>query len=114
VLLQIASVISGIGFLVYGYQCLSSQFMKAEFARFKVPHYRTLTGVLEILGGIGVLLGVRLPILGIAAASGLALLMALGVVARIRVGDGLVQCSPALFFCILNGGIAVLHAGVQG
>ncbi|NDG85044.1 MAG: hypothetical protein EBX52_08415 [Proteobacteria bacterium] len=109
-ILQIASVISGVGFLVYGYQCLFSQFMESEFVRFKVPHYRTLTGILEILGGIGVLAGLSVPVLGIAAASGLALLMALGVATRIRVGDGFVQYSPALFFCILNGMIAVLHA----
>ena len=83
--------------------------MKAEFIRFKVPQYRTLTGLLEILGGLGVLLGLHLPVLGILASTGLALLMVLGVVARVRVGDGWIQCLPALFFGILNGIIAILH-----
>jgi len=109
VILQISSCVSGLGFLVYGYQCLTSQFMKEEFVRFKVPQYRTLTGILEILGGIGVLVGLQFPLLGILASIGLSLLMGLGVVARIRVGDGWVQCSPAFFFCILNAMIAVLH-----
>jgi uncharacterized membrane protein YkgB len=83
--------------------------MKAEFARFQVPQYRTLTGVLEILGGLGVLIGIWVPMLGVLGSMGLALLMGLGVLARIRVQDGMLQCLPALFFCILNGVITVLH-----
>ena len=108
-MLQVASVVSGLGFLVYGCQCLVSRFMKAEFVRFKVPQYRILTGILEILGGFGVLCGLTFPVLGILASSGLAILMGLRVVTRIRVGDRLLQCAPALFFCILNGVIAFLH-----
>ncbi|MBU6152831.1 MAG: DoxX family protein [Bdellovibrionales bacterium] len=107
--LQIASWISGLGFLVYGYQCLRSPFMYAEFERFQVPHYRTLTGVLEILGGLGVLLGLIFPWIGMLASLGLCILMFLGVVTRIKIKDSPIQCLSAAFFCLINGWIAVLH-----
>lgn len=107
--LQIASVVSGLGFLIYGYQCLRSSFMVAEFERFRVPKYRTLTGVLEILGGLGVLVGLMMPLIGMLSALGLCLLMLLGVVTRIKIKDSLIQCLPAAFFCGLNGWIAALH-----
>ena len=83
--------------------------MKQEFERFKVPQFRTLTGVLEILGGLGVILGIYFPAIGILASLGLCLLMGLGVVTRIKIKDTWLQCFPALFFCLLNGVIAFLH-----
>ena len=108
-ILNAASLISGIGFLLYGYQCLRSPFMKLEFERFKVPQFRVLTGILEVLGGLGVIIGIMFPIIGIFASLGLCLLMALGVVTRIKIKDTWIQCFPALFFCLLNGLIALLH-----
>ncbi len=83
--------------------------MKQEFERFKVPQFRTLTGVFEILGGLGVILGIYFPAIGILASLGLCLLMGLGVVTRIKIKDTWLQCFPALFFCLLNGVIAALH-----
>jgi uncharacterized membrane protein YphA (DoxX/SURF4 family) len=107
--LLVASLVSGLGFLIYGFQCLVSPFMKAEFERFQVPHYRVLTGILEILGGIGVITGHFVPLIGALAAAGLCILMAMGVVTRIRVKDSAFQCLPASFFCFLNGLIAIQY-----
>lgn len=107
--LSIASFVSGIGFLIYGVQCLRDPFMKREFERFKVPQFRTLTGVLEIIGGVGVLAGLVISFLGILASAGLAVLMLLGVITRIKVGDSPSQCLPASFFCTLNAVILFLH-----
>ncbi len=83
--------------------------MKLEFVRFKMERFRTLTGILEILGGIGVVIGVFQPAIGILSSLGLSLLMAMGVVVRIRIKDPIRSLLPALFFCALNGWILVLH-----
>jgi uncharacterized membrane protein YphA (DoxX/SURF4 family) len=83
--------------------------MRAEFERFQVPHYRTLTGVLEISGGLGVLLGLIVPWIGMLASLGLCILMFMGVATRIKINDRPIQCFPAAFFCVLNGGIAALQ-----
>jgi hypothetical protein len=99
---SVASLISGIGFILYGIQCLRSPFMRSEFERFGQARFRILTGWLEILGGAGVLVGMRFSPLAVFSASGLAILMAMGVAVRIRIGDRPLQFAPALFFCVLN------------
>jgi hypothetical protein len=107
--LSLAALLSGVGFVLYGIQCLSSRFMLLEFERFGQSRFRVLTGVLEILGGLGVLIGIRIPALGIFSASGLCILMAMGVVVRVRIGDRPLQIAPAFFFALLNSGIVILH-----
>ena len=106
--ITVASWVSGIGFLGYGVECLRSPLMVAEFERFQVARFRVLTGLLEILGGAGVLSGLLIPWIGVISSLGLSILMAMGVVARRRVGDSWVQCFPAFFFMVLN---AVIFLG---
>ena len=49
----------GIAFLVYGGLCLFSPSMLADFHRFGLERLRVLTGVLELLGGSGLLVGLK-------------------------------------------------------
>ena len=50
---------SGVAFVVYGVLCLGSPSMEAEFVRFGLSRFRVLTGVLEVLAGVGLLVGLR-------------------------------------------------------
>ncbi len=76
--------------------------MKEDFKRFGLEKFSTLTGILEICGGAGLLTGLfYLPIMWISS-GGLALLMLLGVIFRFRSGDGFLSSFPALLFMILN------------
>ncbi|MEP2968662.1 DoxX family protein, partial [Nonlabens ulvanivorans] len=53
--------------------------MVLEFERFGIPQYRNLTGILQILGGLSIILGLyTISILGFMGALGLSLLMFLG------------------------------------
>jgi hypothetical protein len=94
---------SGLAFVVYGMLCLVSPSMQAEFARFGLERFRVLTGVLEVLAGVGLLVGLRWsPALWLSA-GGVALLM-LGVVAmRVVMGDRLGAIAPALVLFVING-----------
>ena len=94
-------------FFVYGLSCLQSSTMTREFERFGLARFRVLTGVLEVCGGAGVLIGLWYTPLLCAASAGLALLMALGVGVRIRVRDSALQTLPALGFFVTNAYIAV-------
>jgi hypothetical protein len=73
--------------------------MKAEFKRFQLEKLGLLVVVLEILGAVGLLVGFWLykPLL-LLASGGLALLMLLGLIVRLRLKDGLWVSLPALFF----------------
>jgi uncharacterized membrane protein YphA (DoxX/SURF4 family) len=102
-LLAVVSVLTGIAFIVYGVQCLVSTRMREEFSRYGFPQLRQLTGGLEILAGLGLLVGLRwAPVLTVA--SGILLIMMIGaLLIRIRIKDGIVRSLPALVLVALNG-----------
>jgi uncharacterized membrane protein YphA (DoxX/SURF4 family) len=60
-----------------------------------------VVGALEVAGGLGLAVGFVVPVLGIAAAVGLALLMAGGIGSHARVGD-LRHAGPAALLFVLS------------
>lgn len=94
---------SSLSFLVYGIAYFRSTKLKNEFKRFGLEKIGTLTAVLELLGAIGLLVGLKFNLVLLISAGGLALLMFFGVAVRIKVRDTLWVTLPALFFMALNG-----------
>jgi len=76
--------------------------MVSEFQRYRLPHWRRLTGVLQILASAGLLAGFFFWPLRLLCSAGLAIMMLVAIVVRIRVNDSLVAATPALFFFLLN------------
>ncbi len=103
---QIIVYISAVVFIFYGLLCLTTNHMKVEFARYQLSRFRRTVGVLELLGGLGLLLGLYYPILSIIASAGLTLLMLLGTLIRIKTKDPLLEIIPAFSLMLLNGYIA--------
>jgi uncharacterized membrane protein len=101
-LLEALVLFSSISFLIYGIAYFTSPKMKSEFIRFGLEKFGTLTALLEILGGLGLLVGLMFNFFLLISAGGLALLMLFGVGARLRVKDGFFDILPALFFFALN------------
>ena len=94
---------TGASFVAYGLSCLRSESMTAEFRRFGLERFRMLTGVLEVLGGLGLLVGLVWPPAMWLSSAGLTLLMMLGVGVRVRMNDSLLQTLPALVLMLVNG-----------
>lgn len=89
-------------FLFYGIACLSMDGMKRDFERFGLGRLRILTGTLEVLGALGLIVGLVWPPLVPLSAGGLALMMLVGVTIRLRVLDSLAQTLPALALMAVN------------
>jgi len=98
--------------LFYGLMVLFFDGMRAEFERFGLSRFRRLTGSLEVLGGVGLLVGLAVPEVMLVAAGGLTLLMLLGVITRIRVRDSLLESLPAWIVLAINAFIAVSAWGL--
>ena len=101
-LLNMLILISSLSFLGYGVSYFTSPQMKNEFKRFGLEKVGTATAVLELLGAIGLLIGLKIQLILLISAGGLAILMFLGVAVRVKVQDSLWISLPALFFMILN------------
>jgi len=92
-------------FVVYGALYLFSASMQAEFIRFGLEPFRVFTGILEVLGGVGLLVGVHWsPALWLSSA-GLATLMLCGVIVRVVVDDPVIDTLPAFLLMLINGWI---------
>lgn len=99
----LATFFSGISFLFFGIACQVSPRMKSEFIRYGYDRQRPLTGVLQILGGAGLLLGYGYsPELAAFSAGGLGLLMILGFGVRLKIKDSFLQTLPAVAYAVLN------------
>lgn len=78
--------------------------MRLEFTRYGLNTLqRLLTGLLQVIGAIGLIYGILHTKVGIAAAAGLCLLMFFGLIVRIRIKDGIYKSSPALVFMVISG-----------
>jgi len=108
-LLIVLALVSGLSFLYYGIGLLRQRAMRNEFERYDLrPGARTLVGVLELLGGAGVLVGLALAPLGALAAAGLCALMVLGLLVRSRLRDSPAQMLPAATLALVNAVLVVL------
>lgn len=103
-------LLSALLFLHYGLLCLFADGMAREFQRFGLSRFRRLTGSLEVLGALGLLAGLLVPPVALAASGGLALLMSLGVATRIRVRDSVKETLPAVVLLLVNA-FVFLYAG---
>lgn len=102
---HILAALSIVLFLYYGFSCLFSEGMVEEFERFGLERFRRLTGALEMLGAFGLIVGYIVPEIAVFSAAGLTILMILGTLSRIRVGDPLLAMIPAIFLGMVNAAL---------
>ncbi len=104
---------SGISFLFFGTACLTAPYMKREFIRYGYDEQRALTGYLQILGGLGLLVGYwASPYLSAAAATGLSLMMMVGFGVRLKIRDSFWQSSPAFIYAAINLYLCLYYFGL--
>ncbi|TYB76286.1 DoxX family protein [Bizionia myxarmorum] len=107
-LLTFLTWFSGLAFIFFGINSFYSKFIVLEFARYGLSKYRKLTGYFQLIGAIGLLLGLYLnPVLLIIASLGLSLLMLAGFAVRIKINDNFIKSFPSLTFAVLNLWIAL-------
>ena len=97
------SILNSVVFLIYGLLCIFTNHMEKEFDRYGLKKYRIVVGYLELLGGLGVTIGLFWSsYIYIVSTIGLSLLMAIGSWTRFRVKDPWYQMIPALILLVTN------------
>ena len=91
ILIVIVQVVLGLLFLLIGSMTVAGRKMFVEnFRRFGYPQwFRIVTGSLEVLGGIGLLIGIWLPWLAALASAGLTLVMLGAFLTEVRSREAL-------------------------
>ena len=93
---------SAISFIFYGITSFFSKRMLSEYARWGYKNQRILLGSLQLLGGVGLLVGIINSTLLIIASFLLTFMMITAVFVRIKIKDNIIQMSPAIFYTVLN------------
>jgi hypothetical protein len=101
-IITICVLISSLSFYAYVASYFISPHMKNEFKRFNLQKLGLLTIILEFLGATGLLVGLKFTPILVLSSLGLALLMFLGLIVRIRLKDSIWISLPAGFFMVLN------------
>ena len=101
-LVTICILISSLSFFAYAFSYFKAPHMKDEFKRFGLEKLGLTITLLEIIGALGLLVGLKIYFVLIISSFGLALLMLAGIIIRIKVKDGIWITLPAFFYMVLN------------
>jgi uncharacterized membrane protein YphA (DoxX/SURF4 family) len=109
----VLSVLLAAGLAVGGAKKLSTDadVMTAELGRLGVSRrLARLIGLLEILGAAGLVIGLWAGPLGIAAATGLVVLMSGAVIYHVRARDTAKKTMPAVTMIVFSAAVLILRA----
>jgi hypothetical protein len=102
-LLTVLTWFSSLAFIYFGMNCFYSKFIISEFIRYNLTKYRKLTGFLQLIGAMGLLIGLYFyPVVLLLAAMGLSILMIAGFIVRLKIKDNFIKSSPAFTFAVIN------------
>ena len=102
-LLTVCVLISSLSFFAYAYSYFKAPKMKEEFKRFGLEKLGLTVIVLEILGALGLLVGLKFNLILLISSLGLSLLMLSRLLVRIKIKDTIWISLPAFFYMVLNG-----------
>ncbi len=96
-------LLNAFAFIFYGLECLLSTKMADEFKRFGFTNFQRIqTGVLQLFGAVGSVVGLILPSVGMVSTAGLGTLMLLAFKQRVKNKDSLGASSPSFILILLN------------
>lgn len=101
-LFTVVIIFSSLSFFGYAFSYFNGTHMKKEFKRFGLEKMGLFTIILEILGALGLLIGVLYHPILIISSLGLSLLMFAGVLVRIKVKDNIWISLPAFLYMLVN------------
>tara|TARA_B100001173_G_scaffold303712_1_gene306811 strand:+ start:349 stop:696 length:348 start_codon:yes stop_codon:yes gene_type:complete len=99
---EIFVLFSAISFVIYSLHSVFSRRMILEFSRWGIGNLRILVASFQMLGGIGLLLGMYNVWLLCLVSFLLMLMMITAIIIRIRVRDSFLLTVPALIYALLS------------
>ncbi|MAI23006.1 MAG: hypothetical protein CL828_03025 [Crocinitomicaceae bacterium] len=93
---------SAVSFVFYGINSLASKKMATEYERWGFKNQRIILGFCQLLGGLGLLVGLMAPILLSITSFLLTCMMLTAVFVRIQIKEPFVKMLPAMLYVVLN------------
>jgi hypothetical protein len=99
---EIFVLFCSISFVIYSLHSVFSRKMIMEFSRWGIGNLRILVASFQMLGGIGLLLGMYNIWVLCLVSFFLMLMMITAIIIRVRVRDSFLQTVPALMYTLLS------------
>lgn len=93
---------TGISFIIYGVNSFYSRRMISEFKRWGYKNHRKTISTLQILGGSGLLLGLKINIFLMASSLCLSIMMFVAIIVRVKINDNVARILPAITYLMLS------------
>ena len=102
---------TGISFIIYGINSFYSKRMISEFKRWGYKKHRKTISSLQILGGLGLVIGLQINIILIASSLCLSIMMFFAIIVRVRIKDNVARILPAITYLMLSA--LILNHSIQ-
>lgn len=99
---KVLIIVSALSFVFYSVNSIFSKRMISEYDRWGFGRLRILIAVLQMFGGIGLLLGINNLVLLCFVSFFLMLMMVFAIAVRIKIKDSFINALPAILYTILN------------
>ncbi len=93
---------SAISFIIYGVNSFVSKKMISEYERWGYKNQRIVLGSCQLLGGLGLFVGLAVPLILSVASFLLMCMMLTAVFVRIKLKEKVVKMLPAILYVALN------------
>jgi uncharacterized membrane protein YphA (DoxX/SURF4 family) len=93
---------SAASFIFYGLNSFYSKRMVSEYSRWGYDKLRVFLAWCQLLGGLGLLIGIMYPLMLSTASFLLTIMMLTAIFTRIKAKDKLLYTLPSVFYSILN------------
>mgnify|MGYP001313852985 FL=1 len=100
--LTLVVIFTGVSFIIYGYSSFISRRMKSEYARWGYNNQRKIVGSLQLLGGIGLILGLQINVLLITTSFCFIMMMTMAIFIRVKIRDNITDILPAITYLFLS------------
>tara|TARA_Y100001949_G_C15934766_1_gene307364 strand:- start:144 stop:485 length:342 start_codon:yes stop_codon:yes gene_type:complete len=98
----IVIIFTSLSFIIYGYSSFISRRMISEYRRWGFLSQRKTIGSLQIAGGFGLILGLKVNFLLLITSICFVIMMIFAIVVRIRIKDNITDILPAITYLFLN------------
>ena len=99
-------------FIIYGFNSFISKGMINEYKRWGFNKRRKTIGFFQLLGGIGLLIGIKFNLILILSSLCLLIMMVFAIIVRIQIKDNISEALPAFTYILLNGIILNYSLGI--
>ena len=100
--LTLVVIFTAVSFIIYGYSSFISRRMKSEYARWGYNNQRKIVGSLQLLGGIGLILGLQINVLLITTSFCFIMMMTMAIFIRVKIKDNITDILPAITYLFLS------------